>query len=119
MKLSEALLSGALKFEIEKGDNKSKRFMPFSSKSQDYELSVGCPIFVGAHEQPEPSEVVREIPTGVLPKQTGIYFLCEVIDCLSVSAAHKWNETQVGEMVARIEANLQKAEKNERGQVSA
>ncbi len=112
MELSEALLSGKLKFAIESNGNGGKRYMPFASQSQEYELSIACPIFVESGIQ-EPQEIAANLPDGVLPKKIGIYFLADAIDKLSVQM--NWDEKRVGELVAKIEADLDAAGKNRRG----
>ena len=100
MELSEALLSGKVKFKIRVPDPDNparKEYMPFQgcvedafplSRADRFPLAFCCPLFVGASD-PEPKVILDLIPTEAARDMAAagctICFLCDVIDCLSVA----------------------------------
>ena len=118
-RLSDALLTGQIRFII---DRETGRYKPFQFAVQEsfpdatsgtFPLAFACPLFLGSSQHP--IEVFQVLPECVVQstKKPGIAFLCDVVDFLSTTQG--WSEKQVGELMRRVEDALEAAGKNWNG----
>jgi hypothetical protein len=118
MELSEALLSGKVKFKIrvpDPNDPARKQYIDFQGCAREafpdltpetFPLAFCCPLFVeGANYRPK--VVLDLIPADVKKYMAPISFVCQVIDCLAV--AHGWDEKKVGEWLQVVERAMDEA----------
>lgn len=114
MKLSTALLEGHVKFAIERDiHGKPTRYKTFQGAVQDYmpgadadnipfPIAFSFPQFGVEMDGGLGHKIIEALPEiGRPPADAKIWFLCDVIDVLSIR--HLWSETQVGELIAKIE----------------
>lgn len=70
-----------------------------------FPLAFAFPLFYGENPKNDYMVVNNLLPEGAkLPNKTGIYFLCDAIDCMAVRL--RMNETQVADIVEEIEDHL-------------
>ena len=112
-KLSNVLLTGQIRFIIDRQKNLYKSFQYSVQESfpeataATFPLAFACPLFLG--DPPRPPEIFYVLPQCVIEatKKPGIAFLCDVIDFLSTT--QNWSEKQVGELIRKVEDSLEVA----------